>query len=169
MSRTETRGRGALTAIAVFKLVKAALLVVVAVGAQRLLHRDIQTTIIHWARAVRVDPDDHILQTILARVARVDPRQIKAISLGLFLYAGLFATEGVGLLRKKRWAEYLTVISTALLLPLEVWEVVRRPHVGRVLVLIANLLIVIYLIVQLRRTRRQWEGEPPCEPGRVTE
>jgi uncharacterized membrane protein (DUF2068 family) len=167
MSRTETTGRRALTAIAAFKLVKAALLVVVAVGAQRLLHRDIQTTIIHWARAVRVDPDDHILQTILARVARVDPHQIKAISLGLFLYAGLFATEGVGLLCKKRWAEYLTVISTALLLPLEVWEVVRRPHVGRVVVLVANVLIVIYLIVQLRRTRRGWEGEPPCEP-RVT-
>src|SRR5258705_4543308 len=119
MSRTETTGRGALTAIAVFKLVKAALLVVVAVGAQRLLHRDIQETIIHWARAVRVDPDDHILQTILARVARVDPQQIKAISLGLFLYSALFATARAGLLRHKRWTAYLTVISTALLLPLQ--------------------------------------------------
>src|SRR3954471_16745430 len=102
MSRTETTGRGALTAIAIFKLFKATLLVAVAVGAQRLLHRDIQATIIHWARAVRVDPDDHLLQQILARV---NPQQIKAISLGLFLYAGLFATEGVGLLLKKRWAE----------------------------------------------------------------
>jgi uncharacterized membrane protein (DUF2068 family) len=155
MSRTETTGRGPLTAIAVFKLIKATLLVVVAVGAQRLLHRDIQATIIHWARAVRVDPDDHILQTILERVARVNPQQIKAISLGLLLYAGLFATEGVGLLLKKRWAEYLTVISTALLLPLEIMEVVRHPHVGRVVVLIANALIVVYLIVQLRRTRRR--------------
>jgi uncharacterized membrane protein (DUF2068 family) len=155
MSRTETTGRGPLTAIAIFKLIKATLLVVVAVGAQRLLHSDIQATIIHWARAVRVDPDDHILQAILARIARVNPHQIKAISLGLFLYAGLFATEGVGLLLKKRWAEYLTVISTALLLPLEIMEVVRHPHVGRVVVLIANALIVIYLIVQLRRTRRR--------------
>ncbi|MDB5323188.1 MAG: hypothetical protein JWN40_4819 [Phycisphaerales bacterium] len=155
MSRTETTGRGPLTAIAIFKLIKATLLVVVAVGAQRLLHSDIQATIIHWARAVRVDPDDYILQAILTRVARVNPQQIKAISLGLFLYAGLFATEGVGLLLKKRWAEYLTVISTALLLPLEIMEVVRHPHVGRVVVLIANALIVVYLIVQLRRTRRR--------------
>jgi uncharacterized membrane protein (DUF2068 family) len=155
MSRTETTGRGPLTAIAIFKLIKATLLLVVAIGAQRLLHGDIQATIIHWARAVRVDPDDHILQTILERVARVNPHQIKAISLGLFLYAGLFATEGVGLLRKKRWAEYLTVITTALLLPLEVLEVIRHPHFGRVVVLIANVLIVVYLVVQLRRTRRR--------------
>jgi uncharacterized membrane protein (DUF2068 family) len=125
----------------------------VAVGAQRLLHRDIQETIIHWARAVRVDPDDHLLQTILTRVARIDPNQIKAISLGLFIYAALFATEGVGLLLKKRWAEYVTLISTALLLPLEIGEVVRHAHVGRVVVLIANVVIVVYLIVQLRRTR----------------
>src|SRR2546423_3637431 len=168
MSRSDTIGRGALTAIAVFKLIKATLLVVVAVGAQQLVHADIQATIIHWARAVRVDPDDHILQGVLNRVARVDPRQIKAISLGLFLYAGLFATEGVGLLRGKRWAEYVTVISTALLLPLEVWEVVRHPRFGRVIVLIANLVIVIYLIGQLRRTGRRLVGEPLCEP-RVTE
>jgi uncharacterized membrane protein (DUF2068 family) len=154
MSRTETTGRGALTAIAIFKLIKAALLVVVAVGAQRLLHRDIQMTIIHWARAVRVDPDDHLLQRILARVARIDAHQIEALSVGLFLYAGLFATEGVGLLLRRRWAEYVTVISTALLLPLEVREVIRHPHVGRVVVLIANVVIVIYLIMQLRRTRR---------------
>jgi uncharacterized membrane protein (DUF2068 family) len=155
MSRTETTGRGALTAIAVFKLIKAALLVVVAVGAQRLLHRDIQATIIHWARAVRVDPDDHLLQRILERVARVNPNQVKAISLGLFIYAGLFASEGVGLLLKKRWAEYLTVVTTALLLPLEFVEVARHAHVGRVVVLIANVVIVIYLIVQLWRTRRR--------------
>jgi uncharacterized membrane protein (DUF2068 family) len=157
MPRTDTSGRGALTAIALFKLFKATLLVVVAIGAQRLLHRDIQATIIHWARAVRVDPDDHLLQRILERVARIDAHQIKAISLGLFLYAGLFATEGVGLLLKRRWAEYLTVISTALLLPLEILEVIRHPHVGRVVVLIANVLIVIYLIAQLRRTRRRHE------------
>jgi uncharacterized membrane protein (DUF2068 family) len=153
MSRTETTGRGALTAIAIFKLFKTTVLVVVAVGAQRLLHRDIQETIIHWARAVRVDPDDHLLQTILTRVARIDANQIKAISLGLFIYAALFATEGVGLLLKKRWAEYVTLISTALLLPLEIGEVVRHAHVGRVVVLIANVVIVVYLIVQLRRTR----------------
>jgi uncharacterized membrane protein (DUF2068 family) len=158
MSRTETTGRGALVAIAVFKLIKATLLVVVAVGAQRLLHRDIQATIIHWARAVRVDPDDHILQRIMERVARINPHQIKAISLGLFLYAGLFATEGVGLLLKRRWAEYMTVISTALLLPLEILEVIRHPHLGRVVVLIANVVIVIYLVVQLRRTRRRAES-----------
>jgi len=131
---------------------------VVAVGAQRLLHRDIQATIIHWARAVRVDPDDHILQRIMERVARINPQQIKAISLGLFLYAGLFASEGVGLLLKRRWAEYMTVISTALLLPLEILEVIRHPHLGRVVVLIANVVIVIYLVVQLRRTRRRAES-----------
>jgi uncharacterized membrane protein (DUF2068 family) len=153
MSRTETTGRGALTAIAVFKLIKASLLIVVAVGAQRLLHRDIQETIIHWARAVRVDPDGHILQRILTRVARINAHQIEAVSVGLFLYAGLFATEGVGLLLRRRWAEYVTAISTALLLPLEIREVIRHPHVGRVVVLIANVVIVVYLIVQLRRTR----------------
>jgi len=46
---------------------------------------------------------------------------------------------------QKRWAEWLTTIITASLIPLEVWEVIFRPTVGKALVLVANTAIVIYL------------------------
>ena len=35
--------------------------------------------------------------------------------------------EGIGLLMRRLWAEYLTVIATAILLPLEVYEIVQKP------------------------------------------
>ena len=54
----------------------------------------------------------------------------------------------MGLLLRQR-AEYLTVIATGLLLPLEVYEIARRPNALRVAVLLANLAILAYLIVKL--------------------
>ncbi len=155
MSGSDRTGRaGPLIAIAVFKLCKAVLLAAVAIGAQRLMRQDVRLTIERWARDIRTDPNDRLLHEVVSRLTGLTPQQMRAISLGLFLYAGLFATEGIGLLFRRRWAEYLTVISTALLLPLEIWEVIRRPHAMRWIVLLINLLIVIYLVIRLKRSSR---------------
>jgi uncharacterized membrane protein (DUF2068 family) len=51
---------------------------------------------------------------------------------------------------QKRWAEWLTVIVTASLIPLEVWELIFRPNVGKAAVLVANTAIVIYLAWHVR-------------------
>jgi uncharacterized membrane protein (DUF2068 family) len=80
----------------------------------------------------------------------VSPRQLRELSFGTFFYAGLFATEGVGLLMRKRWAEYFTIITTGALLPLEVFELTRRFTATRLVVLIVNALIVWYLARRVR-------------------
>jgi uncharacterized membrane protein (DUF2068 family) len=85
----------------------------------------------------------------------VDDRKLKALSVGTFLYSALFLTEGVGLALRKRWAEYLTIVSTASLLPLEIYEIVRQVSALKIIVLLANIAIVIYLIMEVRRTRNQ--------------
>jgi uncharacterized membrane protein (DUF2068 family) len=48
-----------------------------------------------------------------------------ALSVGTFFYGGLFATEGIDLLLRKRWAEYFTIITTSLFIPLEIYEIVH--------------------------------------------
>jgi uncharacterized membrane protein (DUF2068 family) len=83
----------------------------------------------------------------------VDDRKLKALSIGTFFYSGLFLTEGVGLALRKRWAEYLTIISTASLLPLEVYEIEKHVSAARIVVLLANIAIVAYLVIEVRRTR----------------
>jgi len=59
--------------------------------------------------------------------------------------------EGIGLWLERSWAAYLTVISTSLLLPFELYEVIDRVSILRVGVLLLNLVIVLYLVVQLKR------------------
>src|SRR5438270_8623654 len=130
------RSFSVLLAIGLFKLFKAVLLLALAIGAHRLLHRDIQNALLDWIRKIQVDPDNHFVHKVLARLTNLDERRLQAISVGTFLYGLLFAVEGAGLLMRKRWAEYLTVISTALLLPVEVYQIYEKSSPIKIAVLI---------------------------------
>jgi uncharacterized membrane protein (DUF2068 family) len=69
-------------------------------------------------------------------------------------YAAVFAIEGIGLWMQKRWAEWLTTIITASLIPLEVWELFFRPNFGKAAVLVANVAIVAYLVWHVLSKRK---------------
>jgi uncharacterized membrane protein (DUF2068 family) len=141
--------------IGLFKLIKAALLIAVGIGAVSLLHKDIAQTVTHWVDVLRVDPDNRFIHRILVKVFAVTPKQLKALSAGTFFYAALLLTEGIGLLLRKHWAEYFTVITTAALVPLEIFELVERFTAAKVAVLVINIAIVWYLVARLRsRSRR---------------
>jgi len=143
--------------IALFKLVKAALLLVVAIGALKLIHDDVAQTVAGWVASIRIDPENRFIHRLFVKLAQIDDRKLEAISAGSFFYATLLAVEGVGLWMEKRWAEYLTVIATASFIPLEIYEIIERLTVTRVLLLAFNIGVVIYLIKKLRERN----GERP--------
>jgi uncharacterized membrane protein (DUF2068 family) len=146
-------GTATLLLIALFKLFKGILLVAVGIGALRLLHHDVAETIARWVDILRVDPDNRFIHRLLSHVLAVSPKQLKEASVGTFIYAGLLLTEGTGLLLRKRWAEYFTIISTAGLIPLEVYEIDRHVTAVKIVVLLINVAIVLYLVARIRRTR----------------
>jgi uncharacterized membrane protein (DUF2068 family) len=68
----------------------------------------------------------------------------------VIFFAAVEAVEGLGLALHKRWAEYLTVLATGALIPVEVAEIVRRPTLLRVGALVLNLAIVGWLAYRKR-------------------
>lgn len=122
---------GIIVLIAVFKLVKAALLVAAGVGLIEALKG-------------RID---------LSRFTHVlTPIKIKLASAGAFAYAALFTVEGIGLLMRKRWAEWLTIVATASLIPFEIYEIVKELTALRVATLVVNLAVVVYLIWRVKKS-----------------
>jgi uncharacterized membrane protein (DUF2068 family) len=115
------------------------------------LHRDVAASLTHWIEVFRLDPENRHIHAAIARVFRITPNQLKELSAGTFIYAGVFLTEGTGLLMRKHWAEYLTVISTSLFVPLEVYEVYHRFTRLRLSVLILNVATVWYLAARIKR------------------
>jgi uncharacterized membrane protein (DUF2068 family) len=150
MSETRTHGRG-LRLIAAFKLLKGLALLALAIGALRLLHKDVEAIVVHWINVFQVDPNGHYIRVLLAKLSILDDKRLKELSVGTFIYSAIFLTEGIGLAMGKRWAEYLTIVSTASLLPLEIYELARHASVGKVLAFVINLAVVAYLISELRR------------------
>ena len=72
------------------------------------------------------------------------------LGFGAFFYGAVFAAEGIGLYLRKHWAEYFTIVTTSLFIPLEVYELARHVTATRIVVGIMNVLIVWYLVLRVR-------------------
>jgi hypothetical protein len=75
---------------------------------------------------------------------------LHAAAAALGAYAVLEGVEAVGLWYQRRWAEYLTFVATTALLPLEVYELTQRATVFKVIALVVNVAVVVYLLLAKR-------------------
>ena len=108
--------------------------------------------------ALSVDPDNRYVHAMLLKFTRVDDTTLEQISAGTFFYAGLLLTEGIGLLLRRRWAEYFTIFATASFIPLETYELITAFSAAKIAVLFINLGVVVYLAMRvLRRDSRAQE------------
>jgi uncharacterized membrane protein (DUF2068 family) len=147
--------------IAAAKLLKAALLFTIAFGFHRLIKGGASDTFERWVCAIHVDPENTVAHKVLTGITGMPEKRLRELGLATCFYACLFAIEGTGLALRKTWAEYLTILSTMLFLPLEVWELKKPEHRGiKAAVLALNLLIVAYLVWNLARMRRKESPEP---------
>jgi uncharacterized membrane protein (DUF2068 family) len=140
--------------IAGFKILKGLALLALAVGALRLLHRDLAHEIARWINLFRVDPAHRYVQMLLEKLGVVNDRRLWEFSAGTFFFSALYLTEGVGLALNKKWAEYLTVVSTAALIPVEIYEIVEKASVAKVFLLLVNMAVVVYLVYDIRSRSR---------------
>ena len=144
----------ALAAIAVYKFVKAALSVLSAIVAWRLMNPHVEAAMHDWAQSLPVGFSEHLLHEALAQVSGVPAFRWRQLGLVSLVYASVFTLEGVGLWRERRWAEYLTIVTSSLLLPFEFIAVLHHVTVVRTGVLLANAVIVAYLVIVTTRHRR---------------
>jgi uncharacterized membrane protein (DUF2068 family) len=147
-----------LLAIGLLKIVEAVFFFLVGVGAIHFIHRDLGDSALQLARRLRVDPDGRLISWMLDRLDAITALRLKQIGVVTFFYAGLRMIEGVGLVLEKVWAEYLTVGVTTAFLPWEVYEIARHTDWMRVCVLVANLIVLAYLVWWLGRNRRVETG-----------
>jgi uncharacterized membrane protein (DUF2068 family) len=136
--------------IALFKLLKAVLLIAVGLGALHLLHSDIASVLAHWVKMFGLNPGGRYVDNVLQRAVALTPNRIRGLGVGSFIYAALFLTEGIGLWLLKRWAQWFTIIMTSSLVPLAIYEIYRHPTALKVLVLIINVAVVGFLLYRIR-------------------
>jgi uncharacterized membrane protein (DUF2068 family) len=68
------------------------------------------------------------------------------VALVLVAYAAVEAVECAGLLSLRRWGEYFAVIATAAFIPFEVYELAEKQTWLRVVALLFNIAVVVYIV-----------------------
>src|SRR5271156_1498592 len=121
---------GALRIIPLYKLVKGLLLLALAYGEVRLHDASLAAKLLTWASARPLGLERQVVTQLLTWFSGISVSGIHTLRLVTLCYAAVSAIEGIGLWMRKRWAEWLTTIITASLMPLEAWELFHRPTVG---------------------------------------
>jgi uncharacterized membrane protein (DUF2068 family) len=131
--------------IVTFKAIKAALLTAFGVALLFAIHRDPVDLVLRFAQAVHLPLTSQLFEHVLSLAVLTTPAKEVAGAFTAFGYAILVGTEGVGLYLRRPWARWFTIGATSSLMPIEMYEIVREPHALRVLILVLNAMVVVYL------------------------
>lgn len=136
--------------IASLKLLKAGFLIATGIAALELVRPEIGEHLLRWAEEIQHDFHRDVTIKALQKLLQLEPAELKLAALGAFFYATLFIVEGIGLWMDKLWAEWLTIVSTGGLIPIEIFELLREVSAVKIGVLMLNVFVLIYLIRRLR-------------------
>ncbi|HUY80808.1 MAG TPA: DUF2127 domain-containing protein [Acidobacteriaceae bacterium] len=148
-----------LIVIGAAKLVEALLFVMLGVGVMRLLQQGVVDELTRLVIALRFDPEGRVASLVLNHAALMSPHRLKEISAVVFAHASLDVLEGVGLVLRKTWAEFVTAVVSAFFLPLEIYSLVQHVTWVRVTITLINLAVVAYLGFHLVLRYRSREGK----------
>jgi uncharacterized membrane protein (DUF2068 family) len=130
-----------------------------------LSHHDVAETLNTWLLALNLDPDAEFLHRGVAWFAGIPVVKLRLAGVGFFIYAALYMAEAIGLWLDQTWAEWLTIVITGLLIPLEIKEMFVHITLLVTLLFILNVGVVVYLSIRVRRKLRLHHLRKLAEAG----
>ena len=98
-------------------------------------------------------------------VAGTSHHSIVITVIALTLDGALTSVEGWALARNHWWGPWLVVVASGALLPIELLELVRKPRVGHLIILLMNAAIVVYLARKALREHALRKKLKEPDPG----
>lgn len=146
--------KAGLRAIALFEMLKGGLALAAAITIIAIRNRDFEELAEHWIDKLHMNPNWHISQMFVHAAGNVTESRIWAIVGAAAAYMIVRFVEAYGLWHARVWAEWFVILSGALYLPWEIYEVAERPNAFRYVIFAGNLAIVLYMLyVRVRETR----------------
>jgi uncharacterized membrane protein (DUF2068 family) len=147
---------GGFLAIILFKYFKAVVFLLVAIAVLTLSRADPFHSAQEVAHFLRSSPENELVKAF----SRLTPGQAMGIGLASLFVSVVFGTEATLLTMRVWWSTYFTIFLTTLGIPLEIFEIFRRPRgFGRYLLLAVNVAILVYLWRRRNEFRGAW-GRP---------
>src|SRR5580704_1832079 len=149
------RQRRVLRAVATFEFCKGVFVVLMGVCALALVHKDLWLYAESLLVRLHINTDRRSAQLFLDFADSITDARLWAAARIAFAYAALRFTEAYGLWKGFTWAEWLALVAGALLLPMEVRELMRGITVFRCALFVGNAAVVLFFFYIFRANHRE--------------
>ncbi|MBB1317002.1 DUF2127 domain-containing protein [Shewanella sp. SR43-4] len=141
-------GKG-VRAVAVLEASKGMLALLVAIGLHAYAGQNLSALATQWMTHLHLNPASHYPGIFISAVSALSSSSLTLMAIGAAAYTLIRFIEAYGLWHNLRWTQWFALVSGAIYLPLELYEVVNHFNLMSVVVLIINLLVVGYMYVVL--------------------
>ncbi len=125
---------------------KGLLVLLAGFGLLSLVHHDVQHAAETIVRHLHLNPARHYPHVFIQAAGRVSSSRLWMLAGGAIAYSVVRFVEAYGLWRLRAWAEWFAILSGGLYLPVEAYELARRPTRVKAAILLGNLAVVAYLL-----------------------
>ncbi len=131
--------------MAAFEAAKGLLVMATGLGLLSLLHHDVQRAAESVVRHLHLNPARHYPRVFLEAAAQLTDARLWLLASGAFAYAVVRGVEAYGLWSARAWAEWFAILSGAVYLPIEIYELIHHATAPKAVVLLVNVGIVGYV------------------------
>ena len=153
--------------VATVEFTKGIIVVLAGLGVFSMRHKDIWGVTESFLEFLHVSPHHHhFLGVFVALVHRLSDVRLWKIATVAAIYVILRFIEAYGLWYIRPWAEWLAFASGAIYIPFEAADLLRRPDWFRLLVIVLNVGIVLYmLMLRLEAAKKRHAAHDAAESG----
>ena len=141
-----TKTSVALRTIAMFEVTKAAIVLLLGCGVFHLIHKNLDEVAERLVQVLHVNPEGKLSSLFFELASHSSDRNLWVLALGALAYASVRSTEAYGLWREREWAQWFSLLSTALYLPPELYWMLRDPSWPKCAVLVINIVIFLFML-----------------------
>lgn len=142
---------GGLRVVAFFEALKGALVLLAGCGVLTLIHKNLHAIAVRLVLVLHLNPARRYPSIFIDAANRVTDLQLWMFALSALGYSMVRLAEAYGLWRERKWAEWFGFLSGVIYLPVELFEIWRKPDWPRITVFLVNVGVVCYLASILRR------------------
>ena len=154
---SRTRFIGTVRAVALFEGAKGTLVFLAGFGALSLIHHNVQRLAEQMIGHLHLNPASHYPRVFADAAANLTDARLLLLATWAGAYGSIRFVEAYGLWLQRRWAEWFAVISGAIYIPFEVYELLTGATWLALAALLVNILIIGLMVHALLRER-------PAEP-----
>ena len=159
-----SRHRRVLRAIAAVECFKGVFVVLMGFCALALVHKDVWVIAESLLALFHIDTDRRSAQLFLDFADNVTDARLWAAARIAFAYTALRLAEAYGLWHERTWAEWVALVSCALLMPMEIRELLRGWTWIRGTMFLGNVAVILYMLNVILKERRE-KREPTADTG----